>query len=164
MELTLDHLKTFPHSCFARELYFLATWSSKSMKWIQCETEVCITVFTRNPAESCSEPPVQVVSTQRLHGFLEIKYNFKKPTNSTNQWNDLFTPFPRPNNVTFMLCFENQKPSEQVGCWFRRRGSVMALKRQWKQFFRCRRWGRCGYRFLFCLRELIRWGFFNQSS
>lgn len=49
---------------------------------------------------------------------------------------------------------------ETEGCWFWRLGSVEALKRQWKQFFNCRRWRWCGYRFLFCLHVLIRFFFF----
>lgn len=78
MEATLDHLRTFPDTHFWQVIASLCTMI-KQINETNAENVklVYIIVFTRNPEESCSEPPVQVVSTYRLHGFLEIKEKLK---------------------------------------------------------------------------------------
>lgn len=97
-------------NCISLEQDKANQWS----EYRKYETKIYIAAFTRNPAESCSEPPVQVVSTHRLHGSLEIKEQFKKKTQPTVKlWelHGLFILFQ--DQIILLACYTSSNRRDQ---------------------------------------------------
>lgn len=91
-------------NCISLEQDKANQWS----EYRKYETKIYTAAFTRNPAESCSEPPVQVVSTHRRHGSLEIKEQFKKKKTTVKLWElyGLFILFQ--DQIILLACYTSK--------------------------------------------------------